>query len=129
MQLNLTLGVVALEKTERFYREILCLSPEYLQTDEGQRVCLMIPCGGVKLMFQPLPEMERQHPAVLQNLTRSPLGVGVQLEFSCESLDEIYRRVKHYRWSIVYELEDREHRRRELWLHDPDGYLLVLNQD
>jgi hypothetical protein len=73
--------------------------------------------------------MEARHPALLQNLTRDSFGVGVQLELSYDNLDDVYRMIKYYDWPIAYELDDQEHRRRELWLHDPDGYLLVLNED
>ena len=83
----------------------------------------------MKIVFQRLHEMEAQHPALLQSLTRVPLGVGMQLEVSCNNLDDIYRMVNYYHWPIAYELDDREHQRRELWLQDPDGYLLVLNEE
>ncbi len=129
MQLNLTLGAVDLAKTERFYRDVLLLSPEFLRHGSAATGSLLLPCGATKIVFQQVREMECRHPALLQNLTRVPLGVGVQLELSCNNLDDIYRRVRYYRWPIAYELEDREHQRRELWLQDPDGYLLVLNED
>ena len=83
----------------------------------------------MKIVFQHLQDIEVQHPVLLQNLTRVPLGVGLQLEVNCDNLDDIYTRISHYGWPIAYELDDREHQRRELWLQDPDGYLLVLNEE
>ena len=129
MQLNLTLGVVDLEKSAKFYREILLLSPEFFRNSNAEEAYFILSCGGTNVVFQQLQYMEIQHPVLLQNLTRTPLGAGVQLELSCNNLDDIYRKVNYYRWPIVYELEDQEYRRRELWLHDPDGYLLVLNEE
>lgn len=129
MQLNLTLAAVDLEKTEKFYREILMLSPRFILNSRGEKSYLLLALGNMKIIFQPLPEIEAQHPVLLQNLTRSPRGVGVQLEMECNNLEEIYHRVHHFHLPVAYELEDREHQRRELWLHDPDGYLLVLNQE
>ncbi len=129
MQLNLTLAAVDLEKTEKFYRDILLLAPEFPQNYPAENNYLVLFVGKIKVIFQRLQEMEAQHPALLQNLTRVPLGVGVQLELNCKNLDVIYRMVNHYRWPIAYELEDQEHHRRELWLHDPDGYLLVVNEE
>ena len=129
MQLNLTLAAVDLDKTEKFYREVLLLAPEFFCNSSAENSYLVLFVGKIKVVFQRLQEMEAQHPVLLQNLTRVPLGVGVQLEMSCKSLDVIYSMVNHYRWPIAYELEDQEHQRRELWLHDPDGYLLVLNEE
>jgi catechol 2,3-dioxygenase-like lactoylglutathione lyase family enzyme len=129
MQLNLTLGVADLKKSEKFYREILLFSPEFFRNSNAEKAYFMLSCGGTNIVFQQLHDMELQHPALLQNLTRTPLGAGVQLELSCANLDDIYRKIKHYCWPIAYELEDQEYRRRELWLHDPDGYLLVLNEE
>jgi len=129
MALNLTLAAVDLKKTEKFYREVLLLSPEFIQNSHAETSYLLLLVGRMKVVFQNLLEMEAHHPVLLQNLTRSPLGVGVQIELSCNNLDDIYRRIKHYRWPIAYELDDQEHQRRELWLHDPDGYLLVLNDE
>ena len=130
MQLNLTLGVTELDRTDWFYREILLLSPEPCMTAAGADLqCLILTCEGIRVVFQPLGQMEERHPALLQHLERTPLGSGVQLEFSCKNLTEIERLIKYHGWPIAYELDDREHRRRELWLQDPDGYLLVLNED
>lgn len=129
MSLSLTLAAADLQKTERFYREIVLLSSELIQNSYAEDSYLILFVEKGKVVFQRLQEMEAQHPALLQNLTRVPLGVGMQLEMSCNNLDEIYRMVNYYHWPIAYELDDQEHQRRELWLHDPDGYLLVLNEE
>lgn len=129
MQLNLTLAAVDLEKTEKFYREVLLLSPHFIQNSHAEKCYLLLNFREMKIVFQRLQDVEAQHPALLQNLSRSPLGMGVQLEMSYKNLDDIYHRAKHFQWPIAYELEDQEHQRRELWLQDPDGYLLVLNEE
>ncbi len=129
MPFNLTLAAADLQKTERFYREILLLSPEYIHNSHAENSYLLLIIGNMKIVFQHLQDIEVQHPVLLQNLTRVPLGVGLQLEVNCDNLDDIYTRINHYGWPIAYELDDREHQRRELWLQDPDGYLLVLNEE
>jgi catechol 2,3-dioxygenase-like lactoylglutathione lyase family enzyme len=129
MSLSLTLATVDLAETEKFYREVLLLSPQFIDNSHAEKSYLILFVGKMKVVFQRLAEIEAQHPALLQNLTRVPLGVGVQLEMSCAKLDDIYRMVNFYRWPISYELDDRQHQRRELWLHDPNGYLLVLNEE
>jgi len=129
MSLNLTLAAADLEKTAIFYRKILLLSPELIQGSQTESGFLRLFFGEMKVVFQNLQDMEAGHPALLQNLTRDPLGVGVQLKLNCDNLDDVYQMIKYYHWPIAYELDDQEHRRRELWLHDPDGYLLVLNEE
>ncbi|MDX2493542.1 MAG: hypothetical protein QNK27_01085 [Desulfuromusa sp.] len=129
MQLNLTLAVADLKKTEQFYREVLLLSPQLIRNSKAKQGYIILSFEQMKIVFQPLREMEAQHPALLQNLNRAPLGVGAQLELSCNNLDDIYSMVNHYHWPICYELDDQEYHRRELWLQDPDGYLLVLNEE
>lgn len=129
MQLNLTLAAVDLEKTEKFYREVLMLSPKFVLNSHAEKSYLLLTFGNMKIIFQPLQDVEAQHPVLLQNLTRSPRGVGMQLEMECNNLEEIYHQVHLFHWPIAYELEDQQHQRRELWLHDPDGYLLVLNEE
>ena len=129
MLLNLTLAATDLEKTAIFYRKVLLLSPELIQPSALENSFLRLFFGKMRVAFQNRQEMEARHPALLQNLTRDSFGVGVQLELSYDNLDDVYRMVKYYDWPIAYELDDQEHRRRELWLHDPDGYLLVLNED
>lgn len=129
MQLNLTLAVADLKKTEQFYREVLLLDPELIRNSKPKQSYIILTLEQMKIVFQPLREMEAQHPALLQSLNRTPLGAGVQLELSCNNLDDIYCMVKHYHWPTHYELDDQEYQRRELWLQDPDGYLLVLNEE
>lgn len=129
MHLSLTLGVADLQRTEDFYREILLLDPQSSRPGEGMPDFLLLRCGETCIVFRPLSVLEAQHPALLQNLTRQPLGVGVQLELSCPDLTAVRNRIERCQWPVAYELEDTEHRRREIWLHDPDGYLIVLNEE
>ena len=129
MQLSLTLGVADLQQTEAFYREILQLNPQRSHPDGKTPDFLLLRCGETCIVFRSLLDLEAQHPALLQNLTRQPLGVGTQLELSCADLTVVRNCIDRYRWPVAYELEDDEHRRSEIWLHDPDGYLLVLNEE
>ncbi len=129
MQLSLTLGVADLQQTEDFYREILQLNPQHSPEDGKTPAMLLLRCGETCIVFRPLIDLEAQHPAVLQNLSRHSLGVGMQLELSCSDLTVVQNCLERYQWPVVYELEDDEHQRSELWLHDPDGYLIVLNEE
>ncbi len=129
MQLSLTLGVADLEQTETFYREILQLKPQRSYDGNISVDFLLLKCKNTCIIFRQLADMEAEHPALLQNLDRQPLGVGVQLEFSCPDLTVVRKAIERNQWPVNYELEDQEHQRSEIWLHDPDGYLLVLNEE
>ncbi len=129
MRLNITLSVADFENTADFYRELLQLNTEVIKDSHGNERYLLLALDNIKVIFQRSEDMEAFHPSLLQNLTRDTVGVGLQLELTCPDLAEIYRRIEQYRWPVAYELEDQEHLRRELWLHDPDGYLLVLNEE
>ena len=80
------------------------------------------------ILFRSLEVLEAGHPALFQNLSRHPLGVGVSLEFTVPDLKPILREIHRRQLHLLYELEDEEFNRREVWLHDPDGYLVVLCQ-
>lgn len=129
MQLSLTLASRDLERTENFYRELLGLDPQFSRAAENFPPFLLLRCGPTCVVFQQAKVLEAQHPALLQNLTRHPFGVGVQLELSCEDLSTVRQAIDRHQWPLAYELDDQQHQRREIWLHDPDGYLLVLNQE
>lgn len=129
MHLNITLAVADLEITTQFYRDVLQLPVKKIADSRGQECYLLVTMDNIQVVFQRREEMEALHPAVFQNLTRDSFGVGLQLELNCPDLKNVYRQIVRQRWPISYELEDQEHQRRELWLHDPDGYLLILNEE
>ena len=129
MHLSITLGVADLDATLSFYQQIPDFTPQWITSESGIRTALMLPTKGCRLTFISLPQMERQHPALLQHLTRERLGSGMQLEFCCSDLAPLYDIATKQHWPILYELEDRQHQRRELWLQDPDGYLLIFNEE
>lgn len=128
MRLNLTLGVSDLEHSELFYRDLLGL--EVLrQGGKHGLTFLMVDCGNCQLVLQPVTTMMASHPALFQNFERQQPGNGIQLELTCRNVEAIQKCLDRHRWPILYELDDQEHGRRELWIQDPDGYLLILNQE
>ncbi len=129
MQLSLTLAVTDLDQTENFYRELLGLKPQRSSVGAGFAEFILLRCLGGCIVFRPLEYLQAQHPALLQNLDRHPLGTGVQFELSCPDLSDVRRNIERFSWPVHYELEDAEHQRNEIWLSDPDGYLLVLNEE
>lgn len=129
MQLSLTLGATDLDLTYGFYDQLPDLKVQRLTDSRGAVTALMVTTFNLRLVFQSLHSLEQQHPALLQHLSRTNLGAGVVLEFECTDLDAVYRSARRNDWPVLYELVDREHRRRELWLQDPSGYLLAFNEE
>jgi len=126
---NLSLAVQNLDNAETFYGQILGLPLERFVPGEGAAPLLLLPQGDACLLIREITAAEAMHPGLLQNLHRHPLGVGVSLEFTVDSLAPIRRQLERTNWPILYELEDRQFEREELWVHDPDGYLIVLHRE
>lgn len=129
MQLSLTFAAIDLDITHDFYRQLPGLTLRRLTDSRGTLTALMICTDNLRLVFQPLHSLEQQHPALFQHLSRTLLGAGVVLELECSELNVVHGIARHNNWPILYELDDREHLRRELWLQDPNGYLLALNEE
>ena len=126
MDLTLTLAVSDLERTTAFYSEVLQLPVERFVPAPGHPPVLLVRHGDATLLFREAAVLEALHPALLQNLERHPWGVGMTLEFTLPVLSPVRRQIERRGLHILYELQDAEFDRAELWLHDPDGYLLIL---
>ncbi|OHB33373.1 MAG: hypothetical protein A2X84_01560 [Desulfuromonadaceae bacterium GWC2_58_13] len=129
MNLTLTLAVTDLDRTAAFYNDILQLSTERFVPAEGHQPLLLLRRGDATILFCELETLEAQHPALFQSLYRHPLGIGLTLEFTVADLKPVLRAVDRRQLHLVYELVDDEFDRREIWLHDPDGYLVILCQE
>ncbi|MFA5515817.1 MAG: VOC family protein [Desulfuromonadales bacterium] len=129
MPFSLTLAVADLQRTALFYREILEWEVEEVVPLPGRPAVLLLRRGATVLFFREMSALEALHPALFQNLERRPRGIGISLEFTVADLRPIRRAIERRRLHTLYELEDEEFGRREIWLHDPDGYLLVLQQE
>lgn len=124
--LVLTLAVDDLERTAHFYREILGLTLQRIEPGRDFPALLLLRRGDAAILFRAKEHLEASHPALFEHVERHPRGVGVTIDLEIPNLDEVVRRVDRCGLHLLYELEDKEHSRREIWLHDPDGYLLVL---
>lgn len=129
MNMNLTLAVNDLARTEHFYRTVMGISPAFFSKRTEDNMFFILTLKNIRIVFQQFAAFERQHPALYQNLSRTALGAGVQFELAELNLNEIERSINRAGWPVIYELDDDEHQRREIWVQDPDGYLLVLNQE
>ncbi len=129
MNFTLTLAVRDLDRTAAFYREVLGLKPEALHPLPGRPPVLLLSGGDSIILFRESVVLEALHPALFQNLDRHPRGVGVTLEFAVHDLRPVLRAIDRRQLHTLYELEDEEFGRREVWLHDPDGYLVIMHQE
>ncbi len=129
MQLHLTLAVEDLANSLWFYRELLQLQADYYVPTQTREPFVLVCCGATRIVLQPVAYQAARHPA-WQSLTRGhQRGAGVQLEFSGIDMADVTRRLAKEQWPLLYELEDHQHKRREIWIQDPDGYVLILNDD
>ena len=128
MNLTLTLAVADLERSEIFYREFLGLAIERRQPGKNLPDVLFLKQGGCTLLFRERAVLQARHPALFENLDRHPLGQGVTIELEVTHLDLLRQRAERQQRHVLYELQDDESGWQELWLHDPDDYLLVLSQ-
>lgn len=129
MSFTLTLAVRDLERTAVFYREVLELPVERLVPAPAHPPVLLLLRGDATILFRETAVLEARHPALFQHLDRHPLGMGMTIEFTLDDLRPVLRNLDRLRLHILYELEDEEFGRREVWLHDPDGYLIILHQE
>lgn len=129
MNLTLTLAVNDLDVTACFYRDVLHFSVETLTPLPDHPPLLLLLCGDASLLFREKSTLEALHPVQFQHLDRHPLGLGMTLDFAVADLDPVLATITRYDLHTLYELEDSENQRREVWLHDPDGYLIILSQD
>jgi catechol 2,3-dioxygenase-like lactoylglutathione lyase family enzyme len=129
MNFTLTLAVSDLERTAAFYGELLELPIDRFFPIPGHPPVLLLGQGDATVLFREIAAMEALHPALFQNLERHPRGVGVTIEFTVEALKPILKNIARRQLHTLYELEDDEFKRSEIWLHDPDGYLVVLSEE
>jgi catechol 2,3-dioxygenase-like lactoylglutathione lyase family enzyme len=129
MSFTLTLAVADLFRTAAFYGETLLLPTEWLHLGGSSPAGLLLRQGDATVVFRPTAVLAAQHPLLFDSLERHPRGLGLMLEFTIGPWRQMLRQLERQDMPLLYELEDDEFDRREIWLHDPDGYLLVLQHE
>lgn len=129
MTTSISLTVRDLDATERFYSLGLHLPIQRLVPEPGYHPLLLLTHAGITIVFRDIQTVQHQHPALYDHLDRHPFGTGVRIELSLPDIEFIRRELERGQWHILYELEDDEHKWREIWVNDPDGYLLVLSSE
>ncbi len=123
----LTLAVNNLDLTVVFYRDLLNQRVLRTPSDAEQDRAELLVDDRPLLTFVALPTMQQRHPALLAPWERHPLGQGLLISLAVEEICPILHGLKQADVSLSYEQEDTVAGRREVWLTDPDGYLVSLS--
>lgn len=128
MGLIVTLAVNDIDQSEFFYREILNLSVERFTPQSSVHPVLMIHQGDATILLRQIEVLEATHPAAFQHLRRQARGTGTSFDLHIDNFDQVQRSIERHKIAVIYESEDQQHNIHELWLYDPDNYLIILTQ-
>ena len=128
MGLIVTLAVDAIDQSEHFYRDILCLSVERFTPQGSTHPILMIRQGDATILLRQSEVLEATHPAAFQHLDRQTRGVGTSLDLQTDNFSQVQRNIERQHIPCLYESDDQQHNIKELWLYDPDNYLIIVTQ-
>jgi len=109
--------------SSRWYQQLLGLDalPEHPHRDVYERVL----CGG-ELILQLHAWDHEAHPNLI-NADAAPPGHGVLLWFEVTEFDQVVERARAARAQVILEPHVNPNpRHREMWLCDPDGYVVVI---
>jgi catechol 2,3-dioxygenase-like lactoylglutathione lyase family enzyme len=109
--------------SSQWYQQLLGLDPlpEHSHRDFYDRML----CAG-RLVLQLHAWDEHDHPNLV-NADAAPLGHGVLLWFEVDDFDSVVERARSLRAQIIQEPHfNPRPSHREVWLRDPDGYVVVV---
>ena len=109
--------------SSRWYAELLGADPlpEHSHRDVYDRIS----CSG-HLVLQLHAWDEENHPNLV-NANAAPPGHGVLLWFQVDDFDSVVERARALRTEIIEEPHiNPRPQHREMWLRDPDGYVVVI---
>ncbi len=129
MSFILTLAINDLARSYFFYRHILDFPVKRFGAIEEAPEALIIRQNNAGIILRPASMLLQSHPVAFEHLGRTPFGAGVSLDFRVGNLKKIEQNIQKHMIPILYELEDQEHDRSEIWLYDPSGYLVTLCQE
>lgn len=125
---SLQLAVADLTTTEAFYVGILDLPVKRIPTMPGAPEQLVLRLDGFELVFVEEEAVLRTHPILTDLFENIPKGVGITFHLRVEGIEEIADAIEEEGLQVLYPLEEKPYGCLELWCFDPDGYLLVLEE-
>jgi hypothetical protein len=109
--------------SSRWYAELLAADslPDHSHRDVYDRIF----CSG-RMILQLHAWDEEEHPNLI-NADAAPAGHGVLLWFQVADFDSAVERARRLQVAIIREPHvNPAPRHREMWLRDPDGYVVVI---
>ena len=125
---SVQLAVDDLNTTEAFYVGLLEIPARRSLWVPGAPELLTLYSDGWEFIFVEAEAVARNHPVLEERFELYPKGVGMTLHFSVTDLDGIYAAILEEDLDILYPLEVKPYGTKELWVFDPDGYLVVLEE-
>ena len=117
------IAVREVRASSRWYQQLLGLDalPEHPHRDVYERLF----CAG-RMLLQLHAWDEEDHPNLV-NAAAAPVGHGVLLWFEVDNFDEVVKQARALGAQIVLEPHvNPRPAHREVWLRDPDGYVVVV---
>ncbi|OYT26131.1 MAG: glyoxalase [Candidatus Altiarchaeales archaeon ex4484_96] len=124
---SLQFTVKDLDRTYQFYRNVLGFYIERVLEEESFDY-LLLKKDGYELIFESEEAVRKLHPKLSDKWGDGVRGCGVALNFVVCNLYEIYGRLRAHNITILYDIAEKHYGMREVWLFDPDNYLIVLSE-
>ena len=125
------LRVFDLEKSKKFYTEVLGFKIEYSREDFA-----MLVLGDCQIMLQELTLPSREGSWNVTEDMKYPLGRGINLQIIFDDISKVYFSLKDHNEKIFidllvsdYQENDINNHVLEFLVQDPDGYLLRFQQE
>lgn len=125
------LKVSDLETSLRFWRDLLGFAVRYSRPEEG---FAFLDRDGAQVMLHQ-DELGARPGVLITGEMQRPFGRGINFEIDANDLTPILQAVAGANWPIYLGPEERWRRvgsimsgAREIWLQDPDGYLVRFSQ-
>lgn len=125
---SIQLVVSQLVVTEAFYAGILDLPVRRSLTSQGAPDHLVVDMNGMSIVFVEEQDVIKSHPMLGARFSMFPRGIGVTLHFEVDGIEEISDAIQEEGMEILYPLEIKPYGIKEMWCFDPDGYLVVLDE-
>ena len=116
-----------LNKTYDFYRNVLGFDIDKVSNEDDFDFIIM-KRDGFELIFEQESVVLQLHPKISEEWGKGKKGSGVALNFVVDNLYEIYGRIRANKVKIIYDIAEKHYGMREVWIYDPDKYLLVLSE-
>lgn len=121
--------VADVDTTEAFYAGILDLPAERPPLPAGSPEMLALEMGDSRIIFIEEEAVVAAHPMLQDSFEAFPKGVGITFHFLVTGIEEIADALIDEGLEMLYPLSEQPYGGKELWVYDPDGYLVVLEED